>query len=247
MRQEFTIDGMHCGACVKRVKGALSPLSATVDVTLNPPRAILESSSPLSPEIVLKAVASAGNYRASAVSLKADLPDQTTNPALSLPDAGFFATYQPLLVIIALITLVAFAAGRDPDGFSWHMAMNAFMAGFFLVFAGFKLFDLSGFAQAYSTYDLLAARWHPYGLIYPFLELALGICYLFNLAPFWTNTATLILMGFSSLGVIAALMRKQSIQCACLGTSLKLPMSTVTLVEDGAMVVMAAAMLIWWV
>jgi hypothetical protein len=38
-------------------------------------------------------------------------------------------------------------------------------------------------------------------------------------------------------------MNKDEIQCACLGTVFKLPMTTVTIVEDLLMVVMAAAML----
>ena len=100
------------------------------------------------------------------------------------------------------------------------------MAGFFLVFSAFKFLDLTGFANAYSTYDLLAKRWHGYGFIYPFLELCLGLAYLFRFQPTATHVATVALMGFSSLGVFAALRQKRTIQCACLGTVLKLPMST---------------------
>ena len=45
------------------------------------------------------------------------------------------------------------------------------------------------------------------------------------------------------MGVIQAVANKTQIQCACLGTVFKLPMSTVTIVEDVGMVLMAAAML----
>jgi hypothetical protein len=38
-------------------------------------------------------------------------------------------------------------------------------------------------------------------------------------------------------------MSKQTIQCACLGDVFNLPMTTVTIIEDLAMVVMAAVML----
>ena len=90
-----------------------------------------------------------------------------------------------------------------------------------------------------------AKRWRAWGYVYPFLELALGLAYLFHVAPTATHIATILLMGFSSLGVIAALSNRQRIVCACLGTVLKLPMSTITLVEDLGMVGMAAAMLLW--
>lgn len=118
------------------------------------------------------------------------------------------------------------------------------MAGFFLVFSAFKFLDPHGFADAYASYDLLAKRWHGYGFIYPFLELGLGLAYLFRVAPTATHLATIIVMGFSSLGVLAALRSKRRIVCACLGTVLNLPMSTITLVEDLGMVAMAALMLI---
>ena len=38
-------------------------------------------------------------------------------------------------------------------------AMGHFMGGFFLVFSFFKLLNLSGFADAYRTYDVLAKVW----------------------------------------------------------------------------------------
>jgi hypothetical protein len=51
-------------------------------------------------------------------------------------------------------------------------------------------------------------------------------------------------MGISSIGVLATLTKKKSIQCACLGTFFDLPMSKLTLFEDLLMVIMAGIMLI---
>ena len=121
--------------------------------------------------------------------------------------------------------------------------MRFFMAGFFLVFSFFKLLDINAFADAYSRYDLLAMRWRGWGLIYPFVELGLGMAYLANVNPQATHLVTILVMGFSAVGVIQAVANKTQIQCACLGTVFKLPMSTVTIVEDVGMVLMAAAML----
>lgn len=58
-----------------------------------------------------------------------------------------------------------------------------------------------------------------------------------------TNWVALIVMSVSILGVIRANMRKETIRCACLGTVMNLPMSTVTIIEDGLMIAMAAMML----
>ena len=54
---------------------------------------------------------------------------------------------------------------------------------------------------------------------------------------------TVAVMGFSAIGVVQAVTSKRQIQCACLGAVFKLPMSTVTIVEDLGMVAMALAML----
>ena len=122
--------------------------------------------------------------------------------------------------------------------------MAHFMAGFFLVFSFFKLLDLSGFAKSYAGYDLLAMRMPAYGYVYPFIELGLGIAYLVAPHEALTSMATIVVMGLSAIGVLRAVLNKQRIQCACLGTVFNLPMSTVTIVEDLLMVAMAVAMLV---
>lgn len=153
-------------------------------------------------------------------------------------------SYYPLFLILAYITGVTIINNIDWPNIHWHSWMNQFMAGFFLVFSGFKLLDIRGFADGYATYDLLAKRWHAYGYIYPFLELTLGLLYLTLWFPLMTALITIIIMGFSSLGVINSLLKKQTFHCACLGTILKVPLSTITLIEDLSMVVLAALTLV---
>jgi copper chaperone CopZ len=62
MQQEFTIEGMHCNGCVARVTKALQAIADDVQVTLQPPRATLEVSDPLSLDEVTAAVKNAGDY-----------------------------------------------------------------------------------------------------------------------------------------------------------------------------------------
>ena len=118
------------------------------------------------------------------------------------------------------------------------------MAGFFLVFSGFKLLDIPGFAQGYSTYDLLAKRWFTYGYIYPFLELLLGLLYIVGFVPPVVSLLTFLLMAFSGTGVAIKLARREKFHCACLGTFLKVPLTKVTLIEDFGMAVMALLMFV---
>jgi copper chaperone CopZ len=243
MTATYTITGMHCGGCVAKVKAALQQTADSVHVTLDPPEVVLTGPKVSSLAALNTAVAAAGGYRLEPKVLVPD-PVRAGPAALQEPPANWLATYKPLLIIAGFITLASFAGTTTAAGIDWPLWMTHFMAGFFLVFSAFKFLDLNGFATAYATYDLLAKRWLGYGYIYPFFELGLGLAYLFRFAPTATHITTVVLMGFSSLGVLAALREKRTIQCACLGTVLKLPMSTITLVEDLGMAGMAAAALI---
>lgn len=236
---EFAIKGMHCGSCVNKVTTALNPLAETVSVTLNPPVAKLKNSSaPIAK--INKALATAGDYKAS----KLITAKITETPEISSDEKSWLGTYQPLLLIVGYILMTTLAINLTQESFDTERWMMHFMAGFFLVFSFFKMLNIKAFANSYAMYDLLAMHSKAYGFIYPFVELALGLAYLFGLAPQITNTATLIIMGFSSLGVIRAVMNKQRIRCACLGTVFELPMSTITIIEDLLMAGMAAWMLI---
>jgi len=55
---------------------------------------------------------------------------------------------------------------------------------------------------------------------------------------------TFLLMSFSALGVIQSVLNRTKIRCACLGTVFQLPMSTITIVEDLGMALMALLMLL---
>lgn len=128
--------------------------------------------------------------------------------------------------------------------FSWESWMNFFMAGFFLLFSFFKFLNLKGFVKVYQTYDLIAKNFPLWGYFYPIIELILGVGYLLQIYPLTINLITLVVMGISSVGVLTALTKKKSIQCACLGTFFDLPMSKVSFFEDLLMMIMAGIMLI---
>lgn len=165
-------------------------------------------------------------------------------PAIEATPAVEKQSYYPLLLILFYLLGVVGLVEITIGSFHWERAMRNFMAGFFLVFSFFKILNVTAFADAYMTYDVVAKRFRPYGLVYPFIELALGAAYLTNFQPVVTNLLTLVVMGVSLIGVIQSLLHKRKIQCACLGTVFNLPMSVITLVEDGLMVLMAALMIV---
>jgi len=122
--------------------------------------------------------------------------------------------------------------------------MEAAMGMFFILLSVLKLFDVKGFARGFAGYDIVAERFPPYGLAYPFIELALGLLYLSGAFSFFTNAVTLVLMLTGSLGVIRALRRGETVRCVCVGAGFNLPVGRVTLAENLIMAAMAAAHLV---
>jgi len=160
-----------------------------------------------------------------------------------IENKSWLETYKPILLLFGYITTLSMIAGWNKNHFETMKAMNVFMCGFFLTFSFFKILDLHGFADSYSMYDIIAKNIKPWGYMYAFVELALGISYAINFQPVMTNVATLIVMSVSLIGVVQSITNKKKMRCACLGAVFNLPMSTVTLIEDTLMIVMSGIML----
>lgn len=240
MTHTYSLQGLTCDNCVAKVKAALEGVNGitNADVRLQPMQATVAMSTHVATPVLAKAVAAAGNFTLSEHAMHA--------PAHVAPNDPVVATgsYKPIYLIFGYVagtaTLVQLAAGGF-DPMAW---MGHFMAGFFLVFSFFKMLDVRGFAAGYATYDVIARRIPAYGVVYPFIELSLGIAYLLWPQSPATNAITFVVMGVSTIGVVQQVLKKSQFQCACLGTIFKLPLSKVTLVEDLLMVAMSGAMLL---
>lgn len=237
MTHTYIVEGITCEGCVTNVKNKLLLHSdvLSAEVKLEGRKAIISMQRHLSVPELQKAIGVDSKYR-----ISVDGADHSHHTMEKENTRSWIATYKPILLIAGFITGVSFLTANG----SLHAGMNTFMAGFFLVFSFFKFLDIKGFANSYAMYDLLAKKAPAYGFVYPFIELALGIAFLIGFNPLFTNWATIIIMGFSSMGVIQSVVNKQKIQCACLGAVFNLPMSTVTIIEDLLMVLMAAYMIL---
>jgi hypothetical protein len=149
---------------------------------------------------------------------------------------------KPLLLIIFYITSASVLLHFK--NWNWNEFMLDFMGLFFIVFSFFKMLDLNGFSQSFKMYDPLAKHISFYGRTYPFIETLLGLMFLMRFEINVALITTLILLVTTTIGVCKVLLKKQSIQCACLGTVLKLPMTEATLIENSIMIVMATVMII---
>lgn len=235
--QTFPLTGLSCMSCVEKITARLlrHPDVTGATVTLQPPEARITTRAAFSDEAMDDWLKPLGKYH---VASSSSAPDAATAPVAGLP-AKNARTYRPLLILLAYLLLVIAAMSVMHGEFDPAMSMRLFMGGFFVAFSFFKMLDLRGFSDAYRSYDLIAKALPAYGLVYPFIELALGLGYLADWQPLWINAATAIVMGVSLLGVLKAVFSRQAIRCACLGTVFNLPMSTVTIVEDALMLAMA--------
>lgn len=163
--------------------------------------------------------------------------DQPLSPHPPLRD------YLPLAIIITFILvctgLVMYHTRTNlPNFLSYSMGF------FFLFFAMFKLLDLRGFAHGYHEYDLIAKRFFAWGLVYPFVELGLGVAYVAGIDNLGLHLFTVALTTLAVCSVYLKMKKREIVQCACLGTVLKVPLTIVSLVEYGLMGLMAVIM-IW--
>lgn len=238
MTHTYNISGMICRKCIGSVRSELLRLGdiLSVEVQLDAPQATITMQKHIPLAELQKALDKAGSY----------IITETGSSMMAETETGkgFLSTYKPVLVLGAYIFLVTLSLQADRGGFQIESWMSQFMAAFFLSFSFFKFLDLKGFAASYSTYDIIAQKWMGWGYIYAFIELGLGMAYLLHLYPVITNLVTLLVMSLSIIGVLRSVMKKRKIQCACLGTVFNLPMSTITIIEDGLMIAMSAYMII---
>jgi len=237
MTHEYNITGMTCMGCVSSVKQRLSAVPGITEATvsLTAPQGTLTMNKHVPTAILQEAL---GNGKYVITDTQATMPVSAATATETKSDS-----YYPIFLIFGYIAGVTLLAQLATGGFHLMHWMGSFMAGFFIVFSCFKLLNLQAFAQGYRTYDVVAKALPGYGYVYPFIELALGIAYITEFAPMATNITTLVVMGISTVGVAQSLAKKNVIQCACLGTIIKLPLSKVTLFEDMLMVAMSIAML----
>lgn len=237
MTHTYQLTGMTCAGCEAKVKQYLMALPdiSAVEVSKDTNSATIH----MDKHVPLHILQQALGGKESKYQISAPHHHETVEQT-----KGWFATYKPILLIFGYITAVTLLVQFTGGGFHWMAWMQQFMAGFFLVFSFFKLLNLSAFAESYAMYDVVAQKWKPWGYIYAFIELGLGIAYLTGFEPLLTNAVTFVVMGVSIIGVLASVLNKRKIQCACLGAVFNLPMSTVTIIEDGLMIAMSLIMVL---
>ncbi len=154
-------------------------------------------------------------------------------------------TYVPVIAIFAMAAAMALAI-------SWMMGAalfsvrtaETFVAVAMCLLAVPKLQDVDAFATMFLGYDLLARRWPPYGVIYPFAEGLAGVLMLAHALNWLSIPIALFIGSVGAVSVIYAVyVQKRDIKCACVGGNSRVPLGFVSLAENLMMVAMAVWML----
>lgn len=154
-------------------------------------------------------------------------------------------TYRPVIALFAMAAAMALAGSWASLGELFTIrAAEWFIAISMCLLALQKLKDIDSFATMFLNYDLLAARWVPYGRIYPFAEGAAGVLMLAG-ALMWLSIPIALFIG--SIGAVsvfkAVYIDKRELKCACVGGDSRVPLGFVSLTENLMMVAMALWML----
>ncbi|MCF7567585.1 cation transporter [Sabulilitoribacter arenilitoris] len=238
MIHTYSVTGMTCNGCKTSVEDKLNALEHVTKVTVNLEKgeATIEMSQHISTETLQKALSD--KYT---ISEKKER-NVFESSSIQKEEKTDLQQLSPLFLIFTFIIGASVLLNYKPwntNGF-----MLDFMGLFYIVFSFFKFLDLKGFPESFKMYDPVAKVAPIYGWLYPFIELALGLLFLMRIQIPIALIITLIILGITTIGVTKSLLSKKTIQCACLGTALKLPMTKATFIENSIMIIMAAIMLL---
>jgi len=232
MKSIFKISGMTCNGCKLSVEDKLSSLDgvdkAYVDLTKG--EAIVHSKSPISFSLISDSLPP--KYKITRT------VNSQNNETIKVSK---IKQLKPLFIILTYISITSLLLNFK----NWDStnAMLDFMGLFYIIFSFFKILDINGFSMSFRMYDPLAKKVPLYGIIYPFIEILLGVMFLTRIEVELAIILTIIVLGITTIGVTQTLLSKKSISCACLGTTLKLPMTEATFIENALMIIMAFILL----
>ena len=238
MKQTYKVEGMTCNNCKASVEKYINALENVTHVYVHLENGETEVTMDkhISTELLKKALPE--KFTLSEKHEKNVFSSNITIDA----EKTKLVQLKPLLLIIFYITTASLLIHYKD--WSWNKFMLDFMGLFYIVFSFFKMLDLKGFPESFKMYDLIAKRIPIYGWMYPFIETVLGLMFLMRFEVDIALVITLIVLGITTIGVLKTLLSKKHIRCACLGTTLKLPMTEATLIENTIMMVMAMLMLL---
>ena len=236
MKNILQISGMTCEGCKSSVENKLSSLDGVdnVKVDLARGQAVIYSKIPISFSLIKETLPPKYSL-INEQDINLDTHGEATIKGSKIKQL------KPLFIILGYIFIASILLNYK----NWNSsnAMLDFMGLFYIIFSFFKILDVKGFSMSFRMYDPLAKQAPIYGYIYPFIEVILGMMFLFRFEVNIALILTVIVLGITTIGVTQTLLNKRSIKCACLGTTLNLPMTEATFIENALMIIMAFSLI----
>ena len=236
MKSVLQISGMTCEGCKSSVQGKLGSIDGVdnVQVDLATGEAVIYSKNPISLSLIKETLPPKYSL------INEEVVNLDTNGDLTLKESKI-KQLKPLFIILGYIFIASILLNYK----NWNLtnAMLDFMGLFYIVFSFFKILDIKGFSMSFRMYDPLAKKAPIYASIYPFIEVLLGVMFLTRYEVNIALVITVIVLGVTTIGVTQTLLNKRAIKCACLGTTLNLPMTEATFIENALMIIMALILL----
>ena len=237
MQAIYKVEGMTCQGCADNIQSGLNNQSfvTKANVSLQESKLTIEADSGININSLNSIVTTLGNYK---------LRPNTTNIFSEI--INYFTSKKPIVIALSIVILSSLALQTSEETFSLNKWFMSYMGIFFIIFSFLKLLNVSGFSMTFKKYDLISKIIPAYANSYPFIELSLGIIFLTQTQSIliYANVLTLIFMISQTIGIIKSLSKSEQIQCACMGSAVDVPLSSLTVAENIIMIAMATYMII---
>ena len=233
MNEVFKVSGMTCDGCANSIKEALelNKFISSVNINLEDENININSDKNFTVNELNSLIEKLGKYKI--------YEEKFTSKIIE-----YFSSKKTLLLALLLVLISSLSLQVSKDNFELNEWMISYMGIFFLIFSFLKLIDVKGFSGSFKKYDLISKMIPGFAITYPFLELFLALAFLSSYFLITSYIMTLIFMTSQFFGVFISLQKKEVIKCACMGSSINIDISTLTLIENFVMILMSSYMII---
>tara|TARA_B100000427_G_scaffold313167_1_gene305271 strand:+ start:192 stop:902 length:711 start_codon:yes stop_codon:yes gene_type:complete len=233
MNEVYKVSGMTCDGCANSIKEALelNKLISSVNISLENENINISSDKSFTVNELNSLIENLGNYKIYEENIFSKIIE-------------YFSSKKTLLLALSLVLISSLSLHIGEDNFELNEWMVSYMGIFFLLFSFLKLVDVKGFSGSFKKYDLISKIIPSFAITYPFIELFLALTFLSGYFLITSYIMTLLFMTSQFFGVFISLQKKEVIKCACMGSSINIDISTLTLFENLVMILMSSYMII---
>ena len=258
MEKTYQVRGMTCQGCADTIEAgitaSLKVKSATI--VLGKSQLTIVSDFSYDESSVDMVLGRLGNYGIASTTdhSKLEIPLNNISPATSNLKTDsllstvveYFFSKKPIFVALSIVIITSFSLQLPSGRFDFNSWMMDYMGIFFVLFSFLKLLNVTGFSNTFKEYDIIAKYIPFFAVGYPFIELGLGLAFLSETFLFIAALGTLFFMISQSIGVVKSLRHSEQIQCACMGSTVNLSISSLTLFENMVMIMMSIYMIVYY-